>query len=78
MTLTQKDFDQVEEIIKEKLDEKIKLLPSKDEFFQKMDEVMGELKTIREEQIIIGHQTTENEERITTLEKGQTLNPPLP
>lgn len=48
--LTQKDLDQVEEIVDRKLDEKIKFLPTKDEFFGKMDEVMGELKAIREEQ----------------------------
>ncbi|MFH1289443.1 MAG: hypothetical protein ABIH88_01855 [Patescibacteria group bacterium] len=47
MTLTQKDFDQIEEIVEEKFDEKIKLLPTKDEFFQKMDDVIGELKTIK-------------------------------
>ncbi len=78
MPLTQKDFDQIEEIIGEKLDEKIKLLPSKDEFFQKMDEVMGELKTTREEQVIIGHQTDNHEKRINALEKGQSINPQLP
>lgn len=34
-----------------------------------MDKVIGELKTIREEQIIIGHQITDNRERIATLEE---------
>lgn len=33
----------------EDLEEKIKYLPTKDDFFTKMDEVMGELKAIREE-----------------------------
>jgi len=47
--LTQKDLDQVENIIDEKVGEKTKLLPTKDEFFGKMDEVMGELKSIRED-----------------------------
>lgn len=62
--------------VEERLNEKLRLLPSKDEFFQKMDEVMGELETIREEQTIIGQQTTDHEERITTLEKNQLPNPP--
>lgn len=44
--LTQKDFDEIEEIIDKKLEEKIKFLPTKDEFYGKMDELMGELKTI--------------------------------
>lgn len=52
--LTQKDLDQVEELFDERLEEKfndkLRGLPSKDEFYEKMDEVMGELKAIREEQ----------------------------
>lgn len=46
--LTQKDLDKIETTIDERLDEKIKFLPSKNEFFEKMDEVIGELKEIRE------------------------------
>jgi hypothetical protein len=34
------------------LDEKISHLPSKNEFYIEMDEVMGELKTSREEQTV--------------------------
>jgi predicted nuclease with TOPRIM domain len=49
--LTQKDFDEIEKIIDEKLDEKFDqkfgIFPTKDEFYGKMDEVMGELKSIR-------------------------------
>lgn len=77
MTLTQLDINRIEEVIEEKLEEKIKLLPSKDEFFQKMDEIIGELETIREEQSIIGHQTTNHEERISALEKSKIANPPI-
>lgn len=58
--LTQKDLNKIETIIDERLeekfdekfDEKFKFLPSKDEFYEKMDEVMGELKAIREEQTV--------------------------
>ena len=56
MVLTQKDFDQIERVLDEKLDEKLKNLPTKNEFFSKMDEVMGELKTTREEQTTLSHQ----------------------
>lgn len=42
----------IDEKLDEKLDEKMKYLPTKDEFYGKMDEVMGELKTIREEQAL--------------------------
>ncbi len=47
--LTQKDLSQIEEIVEEKIGEKTKFLPTKDEFYGKMDEVVGELKSIREE-----------------------------
>lgn len=67
--LTRKDLDQVEEIVDKKLDEKIKLLPSKDEFFEKMDEVVGELKTIREEGEVVSERVSNHEDRITVLEK---------
>lgn len=52
--LTQKDLDQIEELLDERLEEKfndkLRGLPNKDEFYEKMDDVMGELKAIREEQ----------------------------
>jgi len=51
--LTQRDFDEIEGLLDEKLEEKfndkLRGLPSKDEFYKKMDEVMGELKAIRKE-----------------------------
>ncbi len=78
--LTQKDFDQIEELLDEKLEEKfnskLKGLPTKDEFYEKMDEVMGELKAIREEQtaafgIQSDHSDTlaNHEHRLSKLEK---------
>ena len=79
MTLTQKDLDEIEQIIDQKLDEKlddrIRNLPTKDEFFNAMDEIMGELKTIREEHTILTNQVSEHGNRIEQLEtihpKGQ-------
>ena len=43
---------EADEKLDEKLDDKLRDLPTKDEFYTKMDEVMGELKTIREEQAL--------------------------
>lgn len=72
MALTQKDLWAIEELIEEKLeeklDEKIKGLPTKDEFYTKMDEVMGELKAIREEQAAMFHRLSDREDRISGLE----------
>lgn len=67
--LTQSDVEIIEGIIDEKIGEKIKNLPTKDEFFTKMDEVMGELETIRNEQQLITHSQEDHEGRLTKLEK---------
>lgn len=70
--LTQEDLKAIGELI----DEKTKQLPTKDEFFSKMDEVVGELKISREEQTLqagrISYHTDQiedHEQRIEDLEK---------
>ncbi len=69
MALTIKDLDEIEKIVDEKIEENIKNLPTKDEFFTKMDEIMGELKTIRESTDILTHRVSKHEDRITKIEK---------
>ena len=82
MTLTKKDYDQIRQIVEltleikldealdKKLEEKLSHLPSKEEFYKKMDEIMGELKTIREGQEILTHKVYRNHEpRISKVEK---------
>ena len=76
MTLTQKDLDAIKDLIgvvvdeklEEKLEEKLKYFPSKEEFFSRMDEVMKELKIIREEQTVLSHQVSDHNDRITKVE----------
>lgn len=58
----------IDDKLDKKLDEKLKYLPTKDEFYSKMDEVMGELKSIREEQTVQNHQVSDHEDRIEKLE----------
>lgn len=72
--LTQKDLDEIEKLIDEKLDEKIKLLPSKDEFFTEMSKLMGELKAIREERETQADVLSNHGDR---LEKLENLHPTL-
>lgn len=55
-----------------KLDEKIKNLPTKEEFFSTTDQIMGELKTIREEQTM--HQG-QHDEVTDRLEKLESIHP---
>lgn len=62
--LTQQDIDEIDKLITEKLDEKVKLLPTKDDFFGKMDEVMGELKAIREEHVLQGNTVSDHSDQL--------------
>jgi hypothetical protein len=45
-------------------------LPTKDEFYGKMDEVMGELKTVREEVAVLGHQVADHGDRLDKVESN--------
>jgi hypothetical protein len=48
--LTKKDFDEIEHLVKDVVQGEIKYLPTKDDFYKEMDELMGEVKAMREEQ----------------------------
>lgn len=48
MVLTHADVSEIGKIVDEKIDAKINNLPTKDEFFEQLDQVMGELKNIYE------------------------------
>ncbi len=67
--LTQQDIDEIDKLITEKLDEKTKLLPTKNDFFSKMDEVMGELKAIREEHALQGNTVSDHTDQLEKQEK---------
>ncbi len=56
----------IDEAIEAKLvtKEDISHLPTKDEFYSKMDEVMGELKTIREEQALQSQHLSDHDDTI--------------
>jgi predicted nuclease with TOPRIM domain len=58
----------IDERLDEKLDEKLSHLPTKDEFYEKMDQVMGELKSIREEHAVLSHQVADHDDRIEKIE----------
>lgn len=87
MTLTNDDLKNIKSLVEVTLDEKlgagveegiatkadISHLPTKDEFYGKMDEVMGELKGIREDHLVLTHQVSKHEDRITSLEEKAGL-----
>lgn len=47
--LNQADYDEIDRRISETIEEKIAHLPTKDDFFGKMDEVLGEVQAMRED-----------------------------
>ena len=81
MSLTQKDLDAIkdlvgitiDEVMERKLDEKLKNFPTKEEFFNRMDEVMSELKVIREETTVLSHQVSKHEDRVTEVEQKLSI-----
>ena len=80
-TLDNDDLKAIKALIEVTIDEKelvtkddISHLPTKDEFYEKMDEVMGELKTIREEQTVQGQHLSDHEDRIEKIESHLGLS----
>jgi hypothetical protein len=67
--LTKDDLKEIEKIMDNKFDEKLGFLPSKEEFFDSMDKIMGELRTAREERLIGSHRISDHEDRIIVLEQ---------
>ena len=53
-------------------------LPTKDEFYGTMDKVMGELKAIREEVAVLGHQVAEYSDRLERIESNLDIASDLP
>lgn len=56
------------------LREKIRLLPTRDEFLTKMDEVMGELQASREEQTILSYRVSKHSDDIEELQNIHPKN----
>jgi|SRR3989344_3378181 len=84
MALTDKDLNAIKDLMKitideeleEKLNEKLKHFPSKEDFFSKMDEIMTELKTMREEQIVLTSKVYDDlEPRMEKVEKKVQIHP---
>jgi CII-binding regulator of phage lambda lysogenization HflD len=88
MTLTNKDFKALDVLLDQKIEEKaetllvtkdeINHLPTKEEFYDREDKVMSELKAIREEITTVSglqQQVHDNEERLIKVEKKLNIQP---
>lgn len=72
MALTKLDKEEIELIVEEKIEplkEQVRNLPTRDEFFTAMSELMGELKTSREEQVVLSYQSSDHRKRVEALEE---------
>jgi hypothetical protein len=81
MALTNDDFKKIKlllnmelqngirKIVTEELEVRIKHLPTKEEFYTREDELMGELKAIREELTALSFRVSEHQNDIDMLKK---------
>lgn len=64
-----KHLDFFGKALSEKFDDSLKNYPTKDELFKRLDHIVGELETIRTEQLILIHDQAEHESNIKSLQK---------
>lgn len=88
MTLTNGDFKNIKELVNQTIEERtedllvtkedIKHLPTKEEFFDMEDKIMGELKAVREEITTLSdlnRKVNDHEERIEKVETKLGIQP---
>ncbi len=84
MALTAKDLKLIEEVVTHAIDnnpniakkDDMAFLPSKDDFYNQTDKIMGELKGIREQHEMLSNRVYENlESRMVTIEKKLNISP---
>ncbi|GEM_PF-1893903 len=68
-----KHLDLLGEAWSDKLERVLKNYPTKDELFKRLDYIVGELETIRQEQILTAHSQTDLDDRLTFVEKKLDL-----
>ena len=73
MTLTEKDLDEMEKRLSGVFATKEDFVRYKSDLVDKLDKILKEILTSREEQIVLAHQVSSHEDRITTLEKTASI-----
>lgn len=59
--------------LESKLEQKLTNFPTKHEFFSRMDEVMGGLKAMRQEHMILSHKVFTHDDQIHELHAGVSV-----
>lgn len=70
--LTQKDIDELEKSFVTKFFLKQELQKLRSDLINKLDQILKEILTSREEQTVMAHQISNHEDRITVLETPRT------
>lgn len=86
MALTQQDIAQLKTMfeimlevkleakLEEKFNEKLGSIPSKEEFYNSMDQIMTELKTIQQEQLINTHRINNHDTKFQEIDQILAAN----
>lgn len=76
MALTKKDLNAIKDLVEVVIDEKelvtkddIKHLPTKEEFYASQDELMKEVRDLRDEVTVVGEQVRRNTRRVEKVER---------
>lgn len=72
MALTFRDLQEIRKVVEEVVDERTRLIPTRDELFSRLDETMGELKNARDERAAMFAQYERVEEDVRKL---KTIHP---
>ncbi len=72
-----KQLDLIIKSFSERVEEILKNYPTKSELFDRLDHIVGELETIRQEQILTAHSQTEFDDRLTSVEKKLIIHAPM-
>jgi hypothetical protein len=69
MMLTFQDKKEIKEIVREEVRKQTSFLPTKEEFFDRTDKILGELQDIRQEMVFTRTQYERMDGRVTNLEE---------
>ena len=69
-----KHLDLLGKALSDKFESGLQKYPTKDELFRRLDHIVGELETIRQEQILTAHSQTEFDDRLLSVEKKLNIH----
>ncbi|MDP3998203.1 MAG: hypothetical protein Q8P89_01120 [bacterium] len=62
--LTQKDLDEIKQLIDEEFEKRLKFLPTKDVLYEKLDGIMGELQGMRQEMTLANNRLSKHSDQL--------------